>query len=222
VEATEIVIPVTRSSPLSGLKGVLTVPETPKGIVIFAHGSGSGRTSSRNQYVARVLNESGFATMLADLLTTEEAVEDEKTRKQRFDIELLTKRLMIITDWIQQDQQTKSLRIGYFGASTGAAAALIAAARYQNLIKAIVSRGGRVDLAHSSFKNLASNLSILLLVGSNDPQTINWNQNAMQQIKQVTNKRLLLVQGAGHLFEEQGKIEEVAKHAASWFESYCG
>jgi putative phosphoribosyl transferase len=220
-DATDIEIPVTGTFAVGPfIKGILTVPDNAKGIVIFAHGSGSGRNSPRNQYVAQVLKQSGFATGLFDLLTEQEAIEDEKTRRIRFDIELLSERLIIITDWILKNANTQNLNLGYYGASTGAAAAIIAASHFKELVRAVVSRGGRVDLASSSFKGLHEELSILLLVGSNDPQTISWNQKAMQQIKQVVNKRIVLIQGAGHLFEEEGKLEEVAKYASSWFESY--
>jgi putative phosphoribosyl transferase len=202
------------------LKGYLDVPYNAKGLVIFCHGSGSGRNSTRNHFVAKVLNEAGFATALFDLLTEDEAREDEKTRKLRFDIGLLTERLTKITKWVQKQQDTSSLKIGYYGASTGAASALVAAAEFGNAIKAIVSRGGRVDLASHVLKRIDAKTSILLLVGSNDPSTVQWNQKVMHQLKQVVNKRLLLVQGAGHLFEEKGMLEEVAKHSASWFIQY--
>lgn len=215
----EFEIPIVQSSD-SKIEGVLAIPQFSKGVVIFAHGTGSGKHSPRNRYVAQVLNQSGIATALVDLLTKEEASEDERTRKLRFDIKLLSERLALITEWIRQSQETKNLGIGYFGASTGAAAALIVAGQFRNAIKAVVSRGGRVDLASSSFKGLSANLSILFLVGSNDPSNISQNQKAIHQMKEVTNKRLIIVQGAGHLFEEEGKLEEVAKHASSWFEQY--
>lgn len=222
VDPEEIQITVNSLFAGASIKGFLTIPDNAKGVVIFAHGSGSGRNSPRNQYVAKIINESGLATALVDLLTEQEGIEDEKTRKIRFDINLLSDRLVTITNWIMQQNQItqRSLNIGYYGASTGAAAALIAAANLADKIKAIVSRGGRVDLASSSLKRLSPKLAILFLVGSSDPQTIYWNQKALHELKQVTNKRLVLVQGAGHLFEEEGRLEELAQHAASWFELY--
>jgi dienelactone hydrolase len=220
-ESLEIEIPL-RPNDAEGavLKGFLTIPSNAKGLVIFAHGSGSGRNSPRNLHVALELNQSGFATALFDLLTGQEAIEDEKNRKLRFDIDLLAERQIAITEWILKDPRTCKFNLGYYGSSTGAAAALIASARFGGSIKAVVSRGGRVDLASSAFKKLPPKLSILFLVGSNDPQTINWNQKTVEQLRQVENKRLLIVQGAGHMFEEQGKIQEVAKQAASWFQTY--
>ena len=215
----EISIPLSGAGERSSIQGHLAIPQNAKGIVIFAHGSGSSRNSPRNQYVAQVLNDTGFATALFDLLTRDETREDEKTRKLRFDIELLAERLTKITEWVQEREEVAGLKIGYYGASTGAAAALIASAHFKDKTKAVVSRGGRVDLAASSLKQVHANTSILLLVGSNDPPTIKWNENVMKQLKQVVNKRLVLVQGASHLFEEGGKLEEVAKHTASWFKA---
>lgn len=205
------------------LDGILTIPEQenyPKrGIVVFAHGSGSGRHSPRNQYVASTLNESGIATLLVDLLTEEEQKIDEKTREYRFNIKLLTTRLSAITDWLlTKNPETLNFAVGYFGASTGAAAALIASVEHLDVVKAIVSRGGRPDLAGSSHLNQVQ-APTLLLVGSKDnTQVIGLNQKAMQQLKNAKEKKLLMIPGAGHLFEEPGTLEEAARHAASWFE----
>jgi pimeloyl-ACP methyl ester carboxylesterase len=214
------------------LYGTLAVPEKnpKKGIVVFAHGSGSGRHSPRNQYVASVLNNEsriGIGTLLVDLLTSEEQEIDEKTREYRFNIKLLASRLSEITHWlIVKNPETQNFTIGYFGASTGAAAALMtaavaaAAADRPTLVKAIVSRGGRPDLAGSSYLQQVQ-APTLLIVGSKDnPQVIGLNQKALQQLKNVKEKRLVMVPGAGHLFEEPGTLEEAAKHAASWFDKY--
>ena len=212
------------------LEGILTIPpeqeKNPKrGFVVFAHGSGSGKDSPRNQYVASILNEeSSIGTLLVDLLTAEERKIDEKTREYRFNIVLLANRLVAVTDWLLMNNPAKThngYTIGYFGASTGAAAALLAAAeRHEEEVKAIVSRGGRPDLAGSSHLKRVQ-APTLFLVGSRDnPQVIALNQKAFQQLKNVKEKRLLMIPGAGHLFEEQGTLEEAAKHAASWFEKY--
>jgi dienelactone hydrolase len=216
------------------LNGILTVPKEeknykPNSMVIFAHGSGSsGIKSPRNQYVAHVLNESGYPTLLVDLLTAEEQKIDNETRKLRFDIRLLGSRVSAVTDWVLQRKQDHDGglsfdNIGYFGASTGAAASLLAAsdslAKYKDKVKAIVSRGGRPDLAgSSSLKNVQA--ATLLIVGGIDIPTLAVNQKALQQLKSAQEKRLVIVPGAGHLFEEKGTLEEAAKHAASWFEKY--
>jgi dienelactone hydrolase len=193
------------------LNGILTLnpKQEKKGIVIFAHGSGSGRDSPRNQYVASVLNNnSGIGTLLVDLLTLEEQKIDERTREFRFNVRLLSNRLVAVTDWLhRKNPATQSLRIGYFGSSTGAAAALTAAVASverhddDNVVRAIVSRGGRPDLANSSYLKKVQ-APTLLLVGSKDnPQVIALNQNALQKLKNVKEKRLVMIQGAGHLFE---------------------
>ncbi len=210
------------------LEGILTLPseqEKKKGIVVFAHGSGSGRHSPRNQYVASILNnESGIGTLLLDLLTEEEQKIDEKTREYRFHIKLLASRLIAVTDWLltQNAKTQKNLSIGYFGASTGAAAALIAGSveHYTNVVKAIVSRGGRPDLANPSYLKKVQ-AATLFLVGSRDnTQVIALNQKAFQRLENAKEKRLVMVPGAGHLFEEPGTLEEAARHAASWFVLY--
>lgn len=200
-----------------------------KGIVVFAHGSGSsGRHSPRNQYVASVLNNySGIGTLLVDLLTSEEQKIDEKTKEYRFNIKLLANRIAAITDWLalKNPKTQNGSSIGYFGASTGAAAALIAAAKRPTgnddmMVKAIVSRGGRPDLANSSYLKKVQ-APTLFLVGSKDnPQVIALNQKALHQLKNAREKRLVMIPGAGHLFEEPGTLEEAAKHAASWFDKY--
>jgi putative phosphoribosyl transferase len=208
------------------LDSILTIPEQEnpnKGIVVFAHGSGSGKHSPRNQYVASVLNNSGVGTLLVDLLTEEEQKIDEKTREYRFNIKLLANRLTAITDWLRvKNQEILNFTVGYFGASTGAAAALMAAAEgpIVDVIKAIVSRGGRPDLAGSSYLKQVQ-APTLLIVGNNDnTQVIALNQKSLQQLKNVKEKRLVMVPGAGHLFEEPGTLEEAARHAASWFGKY--
>jgi putative phosphoribosyl transferase len=201
------------------LEGNLIIPKAAGGIVVFAHGSGSSRHSPRNQYVAQVLNNAGLATFLTDLLTREEEEVDIKTRQHRFNIELLSKRLVTVTDWMTQNPDTQKLFVGYFGASTGAAAALVAAAERDNIISAIVSRGGRPDLAGSeALKNVQA--PTLFIVGEKDVQVIGMNENAMKQLDKVEKKKLKIVPGATHLFEEPGTLEEVARLARGWFQCY--
>ncbi len=195
------------------LEGNLGVPDGARGVVLFAHGSGSGRHSPRNRYVARVLREAGLATLLIDLLTGEEEEVDLRTRHLRFDIGLLAERLVGATEWLERNPDTQDLRVGYFGASTGAAAALVAAAERPEPIGAIVSRGGRPDLAGPALPRVAA--PTLLIVGENDVPVIGMNQEAMEQLR--TEKRLEIVPGATHLFEEPGALEEVARLAADWF-----
>ena len=206
------------------LEGNLNIPKGSKGIVLFAHGSGSSRHSPRNKYVAKVLQDAGIATLLIDLLTEEEEEIDLQTRHLRFDIDLLSKRLIGATDWLKREQnfQTKDLSIGYFGASTGAAAALVAAAQRQKIIKAIVSRGGRPDLAGS--ENLSKvQAPTLLLVGGNDEPVIKMNEDAFKQLTNLEDnekkKKIVIVPGATHLFEEPGKLEELAHLAKDWFQN---
>jgi putative phosphoribosyl transferase len=201
------------------LEGNLIIPKAAEGIVVFAHGSGSSRHSPRNQYVAQVLNNAGLATLLTDLLTREEEEVDIKTRQHRFKIDLLSKRLIAVTDWIIQNPDTQKLFVGYFGASTGAAAALVAAAERGNIISAIVSRGGRPDLARSEdLRNVQA--PTLFIVGEKDVQVIGMNENAMKQLNRVERKKLKIVPGATHLFEEPGTLEEVARLARGWFQCY--
>ncbi|MDO9220736.1 MAG: alpha/beta hydrolase [Thiobacillus sp.] len=192
------------------VEGMLEIPERAVGLVLFAHGSGSSRHSPRNNYVAGVLREAGVGTLLMDLLTPEE----DRDYSQRFDIGLLTQRLLEAARWVQTQPVTRSLPLGFFGASTGAAAAIEAAARMGADAKAVVSRGGRPDLASSeALATLAA--PTLMLVGGWDDGVIELNQQASDQLR--CEKELLIVPGATHLFEEPGTLEEVARQAAAWF-----
>jgi dienelactone hydrolase len=194
------------------LQGVLRVPNDPRGLVLFAHGSGSGRLSPRNSYVARKLGESGFATLLFDLLTDEEDAVDAVTAELRFDIPLLTNRLVAATHWAFAQPALKSLPVGYFGASTGAAAALVAAARVRK-IGAVVSRGGRPDLAGAALPEVQA--PTLLIVGGRDQEVLVLNRQALHLLR--CEARLEVVPGATHLFVESGALEQVAALAAAWF-----
>jgi putative phosphoribosyl transferase len=198
------------------IEGNLAVPADAKGIVLFAHGSGSGRFSPRNQYVAKTLNKAQIATLLIDLLTQAEEETDDLTGQFRFDINLLAKRLIAATNWLKQRVDLKKYSIGYFGASTGAAAAVIAAANFPNEVKAVVSRGGRPDLAMDYLSKV--NAPTLFIVGGDDVEVIELNRQAFEQVK--VEKKLEVVLGATHLFEEQGKLEEVAKLSVDWFKKY--
>lgn len=198
------------------LEGELIIPKGAKGVVLFAHGSGSSRFSPRNQFVAQSLNDHQLATLLIDLLTFEEDKVDQLTREHRFNIDLLAGRLVGIARWLHQDDRTKQLSIGYFGASTGAAAALIAAAQEANSVSAVVSRGGRPDLAGSYLSGVQA--PTLLIVGGADGVVIELNQEAYDTLTCV--KRLEIVPRATHLFEEPGALEKVADLAASWFVNY--
>jgi putative phosphoribosyl transferase len=206
------------------LEGNLIIPKSSRGIVLFAHGSGSGRHSPRNKYVAEVLQDAGIATLLIDLLTEEEEEIDLQTRHLRFDIDLLTQRLIEATDWLKQEQniQTKDLSVGFFGASTGAAAALVAAAQRQKIVKAIVSRGGRPDLAGSESLSRVQ-APTLLIIGGNDEPVIEMNKDAFKQLTNLEDnekkKKIVIVPGATHLFEEPRKLEEVADLAKDWFQN---
>jgi putative phosphoribosyl transferase len=195
------------------LDGNLTLPAESRAVVLFAHGTGSSRHSSRNRYVARLLNEAKLATLLIDLLTLDEEVIDTRTAQLRFDIELLAERLVGATDWLTQSPDTKHLRIGYFGASTGAAAALVAAAVRPDVVGAVVSRGGRPDLAGASLMHVRA--PTLLIVGGNDVQVIKLNRAALAELR--CEKQLVIVPGATHLFEEPGALDEVARWARGWF-----
>jgi pimeloyl-ACP methyl ester carboxylesterase len=202
------------------LSGDLTLLEGSLGIVLFAHGSGSGRHSRRNRYVAKVLQDAGLGTLLFDLLTEEEEVIDERTRHLRFDIGLLTNRLVAVTDWLVQNRaSSNNLNIAYFGASTGAAAALAAAAKREDIIKAVVSRGGRPDLADPYLGQVEA--PTLLIVGGYDTPVIQMNQEAFDKLQQLSaekgEKKLVIVPEATHLFEEPGKLEIVAQLASGWF-----
>jgi dienelactone hydrolase len=195
------------------LEGNLVVPEGARGIVLFAHGSGSSRHSPRNRYVARVLREAGLATLLIDLLTPDEEEVDLRTAHLRFDIGLLAERLVGATDWLKENPAMRSLRIGYFGASTGAGAALVAAAERPRDVGAIVSRGGRPDLAGEALSRVLA--PTLLIVGGDDVPVIGMNERAMARMS--AEKRLEIVPGATHLFEEPGALEAIARLATRWF-----
>jgi dienelactone hydrolase len=195
------------------LEGELKLPQGATGVVLFAHGSGSSRHSPRNQYVARVIRDAGVGTLLFDLLTKQEEAIDAYTGELRFDIEFLAKRLIDATNWITTQPATQHLRIGYFGASTGAAAALIAAVELPNIVAAIVSRGGRPDLAGRALARVKA--STLLIVGGYDDVVIGLNEKAYAQL--TCEKELKIVPGATHLFEEPGTLEQVAHLASAWF-----
>jgi putative phosphoribosyl transferase len=197
------------------IEGMLEVPENAKGIVLFAHGSGSSRHSPRNNYVAEVLREAGIGTLLMDLLT----VVEDRDYQTRFDIPLLTRRLTVATEWLSRQPEAKHLPIGYFGASTGAAAALQAAAQMGATVKAVVSRGGRPDLAGGvALRQVVS--PTLLLVGGLDDVVIELNQAAYDVMN--CEKELSIIPGATHLFEEPGTLEEVARRATAWFIRWLG
>jgi dienelactone hydrolase len=208
------------SIPLDSIRmeGNLSIPDNATGIVVFAHGSGSSRLSPRNRFVAQQLQGEGLATMLFDLLTPEEERIDAVTAHLRFDIELLAFRLVAATDWLLRRPDTKHLDIGYFGASTGAAAALTAAALRPDNIKAVVSRGGRPDLTKEPLANVRS--PTLLIVGGRDTPVIGMNEWALDRLR--SEKELRIVPGATHLFEEPGKLEEVAALAGEWFTAHLG
>ncbi len=196
------------------LEGELRIPPGAKGIVIFVHGSGSSRFSSRNIFVAQVLRSAKLGTLLFDLLTREEDMDYEN----RFDIPLLARRLIAVTKWVRAQDQTRDLQIGYFGASTGAAAALIAAVEKGNDIKAIVSRGGRPDLAKEVLGSV--NVPTLFIVGGDDDVVLKLNRDAMRHMR--TKIELKVIPGATHLFEEPGALEEVSRLATEWFTEYLG
>jgi dienelactone hydrolase len=198
------------------LEGNLSVPENAGGVVLFAHGSGSSRYSPRNQFVAHVLQEAGFATLLIDLLAVDEEEQDQQTAHLRFDINLLSKRVVDATNWLTTQSTTANLKIGYFGASTGAAAALVAATERPLAVGAVVSRGGRPDLAGSSLTQVQA--PTLLVVGSKDTQVLELNRMALSLLR--SEKQIEVVPGATHLFEEPGAFEKVARLAGDWFKRY--
>lgn len=210
-QAFEKLVHVTADS--VRIEGLLELPEHARGIVIFAHGSGSSRHSPRNNYVARILHSSGIGTLLLDLLTQDEDMD----YKARFDIPLLTRRLLAATHWLQTEQQTRHLPIAYFGASTGAAAALQAAAVLGNKISAVVSRGGRPDLAGADDLSMVVSPT-LLLIGGLDDIVIELNQEAYSQMH--CTKHITIIPNATHLFEEPGALETVASLASDWFKQY--
>ena len=195
------------------LYGELEVPDGAHGLVLFAHGSGSSRHSPRNQYVAQVLREAGLGTLLFDLLTRDEEVEDRDTGAFRFDIKLLAKRLLGATLWLEDQAETRGHKIGYFGSSTGGGAALMAAAALGERIAAVVSGGGRAVLAGDALPNVKA--PTLLIVGGLDDIVIELNEQALVKLR--CEKELRIVPGATHLFEEHGKLEEVARISAAWF-----
>lgn len=207
--------PVRIKTPSTVLEGSLSLPRNPKGIVLFAHGSGSSRLSPRNRYVARVLNGRDIGTLLFDLLTAEEDILDRHTAKLRFDIDLLSRRLGDATDWLQT-YLGENIQMGYFGASTGAAAALVSAAEHQDIIRAVVSRGGRPDLAKEALPRVKA--PTLLIVGGRDFTVVEMNRDALDNLE--SEKALVIIPGATHLFEEPGALEEVANLAVDWFVSH--
>lgn len=213
MEKTDIRIPMGAAN----LRGDLIVPKSSKGLILFAHGSGSSRHSPRNRFVAQVLNEARFATFLMDLLTEDEEKEDQWQGHLRFDVTMLAKRLIAATDWLDRHPQTQNLKVGYFGASTGSAAALIAAPERSKIVKAIVSRGGRPDMAEETLSRVQ--VPTLLIVGGDDIQVIELNKEAFSKIR-IKEKKLEIVPGATHLFEEPGTLELVARLATQWFDRY--
>jgi putative phosphoribosyl transferase len=195
------------------LEGDLALPAAARGVVLFAHGSGSSRLSPRNRCVAAALQEAGFATLLFDLLTADEEAVDVHTAHLRFDIGLLAGRLVGVTDWLEGQREMRDLAVGYFGASTGAAAALVAAAERSEVVRAVVSRGGRPDLAGRALGRVRA--PTLLIVGGADRPVIGLNEQALEEL--TAEKQIAIVPGATHLFEEPGTLDEVARLAADWF-----
>ncbi|MBI5671467.1 MAG: dienelactone hydrolase family protein [Chloroflexi bacterium] len=204
------------TTPFVSLTGHLRIPENSAGVVLFAHGSGSSRHSPRNQYVARTLAEGGLATLLMDLLTPDEELADRDTGHLRFDLDLLANRIIAATDWLTTQPETRHLRLGYFGASTGAGAALVAAAARPEQVGAVVSRGGRPDLAADALARVEA--PTLLIVGGADVPVIRMNQEALALLR--CKKQLEIIPGASHLFEEPGALEAVANLALKWFRKY--
>jgi putative phosphoribosyl transferase len=211
-------VPVTVRMNSVHLDGYLSIPTAAAGVVVFAHGSGSSRHSPRNRYVADILNEAGLATLLIDLLNANEQEVDLQTTQLRFDIPFLADRLVAITQWLREQPQVGGLNVGYFGASTGAGAALVAAAELPRLIHAVVSRGGRPDLAGSALDQVEA--PTLAIVGSEDRHVLELNRQALAKMHCV--KSLEVIPGAGHLFEEPGALEQVAKLARAWFAEELG
>ena len=210
--ATAVTIPIDGAE----LEATMAIPQGATGIVVFAHGSGSGRHSPRNRYVADALVQAGFGTLLLDLLTDTEERYDRETGDLRFDVDRLAKRLVVAIDWLGEDQRARGLRVGTYGASTGAAAALIAAAERPHRVTAVVSRGGRPDLAKEALERV--NLPTLLIVGERDSQVLDLNTQAAQRM--ATPATIEVVARAGHLFEEEGALERVAELAVDWFSEY--
>jgi putative phosphoribosyl transferase len=212
VEQGVVTIPIGHTQ----LEGNLHLPPDAAGIVLFAHGTGSSRHSPRNQFVAGQLNDAGLATLLLDLLTPEEEHEDRVTTTLRFDIDRLASRLVSATDWLERDHRTRALAVGYFGASTGAGAALVAAANRSGRVAAVVSRGGRPDLADAALKHVLA--PTLLIVGGDDETVIRLNRAAMARMR--AHVELETISGATHLFEEPGALDVVGQLAARWFRHY--
>jgi predicted phosphoribosyltransferase/pimeloyl-ACP methyl ester carboxylesterase len=200
------------------LEADLCLPNPAKAIILVAHGSGSDRQSTRNQYVAQMFNDAGFGTLLVDLLNADEKKVDNMTKHLRFDIDLLASRIESITQWLLNYSESRDLSIGYFGSSTGAAASLIASLIFKNEVRAIVLRGGRPDLAEDKLGNVSA--PTLLIVGAFDTDIIETNKSALNELNQAQARALITIPGAGHLFEEIGKMEEVAKAAVDWFECH--
>ncbi|HEV2767695.1 MAG TPA: phosphoribosyltransferase family protein [Acidimicrobiales bacterium] len=219
---SELTIPLAGVAAGVALQAGLVVPRQARGVVLFAHGSGSSRHSPRNRQVARALQQAGLATLLADLLTAEEEQVDVRTRHLRFDIGLLADRLAVLADWLAADERTAGLPLGLFGASTGAGAALVAAARRPATVAAVVSRGGRPDLAGPALDSVRA--PTLLIVGSLDAEVLELNRQALDRLAHLdeagVGRRLEVVPGAGHLFEEPGALDRVALLARSWFERH--
>ncbi|MBI2856694.1 MAG: dienelactone hydrolase family protein [Chloroflexi bacterium] len=209
VTEEDIVIPVAGAR----LDGTLAVVQGSPELVLFAHGSGSGRFSARNMYVAQVLQQGGLTTLLFDLLTQAEEAVDLQTERYRFDVGLLSARVIAVTDWLQENPATRGLQVAYFGASTGAAAALVAAAERPEVVRAVVARGGRPDLASAALPGVKA--PTLLIVGGRDPFVLDVNRKALERLQ--TEKKLVVVPGATHLFEEPGALDEVARLAKEWF-----
>jgi putative phosphoribosyl transferase len=202
------------------LEGNLDIPQGAEGVVVFVHGSGSSRHSARNQYVARALNEGRLGTLLFDLLTAQEEEIDLRTRHLRFDIDLLARRTVGTVDWLTRQAFAKNMKIGLFGSSTGAAAALIAAAERPAVVQAVVSRGGRPDLAEPVLPDVVT--PTLLIVGELDTPVIGMNRHALEQMPDETEVLLKIVPGASHLFEESGTLEQAARLARDWFIQHLG
>ncbi len=200
------------------LEGILSVPDDAKGLVVFVHGSGSSRNSPRNQYVAQTLQEGGLATLLFDLLTASEEEIDLRTRHLRFDIDLLARRTSGVLEWLDLQPFAQGLKRGLFGSSTGAAGALMTAAELPQKVAAIVSRGGRPDLAGSALPKVQA--PTLLIIGGNDEEVIHLNERALAQMQPGQEKKMMIVPGASHLFEEPGTLEYVARLATNWFQTH--
>jgi pimeloyl-ACP methyl ester carboxylesterase len=200
------------------LEGIVSIPDEARGFVVFVHGSGSSRHSPRNQYVAQTLQEGGLATLLFDLLTPYEEESDLQTRYLRFDIDLLARRTAGVLEWLELQPYAYGLKKGLFGSSTGAAAALIAAAELPERVDAVVSRGGRPDLAGRTLSQVTA--PTLLIVGGNDEVVVDLNQQALGQMQPLTETRLRIVPGASHLFEEPGALEHAARLARDWFQTH--